>query len=204
MQDKDVIANLMVTGRLSRDGVERFSRYGEGPEVQVADLTTREERESGIYVNGYTTARNGRGAIQLDRGLIDALENATTQEELDAAALALTSTLLHETAHHGPIEEADAFNSNAAITVGPYRRTLDPSGNYENFSFDGTVFGTTAEEGDALEVGVYYLRTDLDPADVNRLDKQGPGALDDMTRIRQANQGSGALPNLSIDDDDGQ
>ncbi len=201
MSDKDVEANLMVTGRLSREGVQRFSKYGYGPVVEVAQLTTAADREAGTYVNGYTTARNGRGAIQLDQGLINALENTTSQEELDAAALAVTSTLLHETAHHGPIEESDRFSLTGSMTVGPYKRSLDASGNFENFSFNGEVFGTTREEGDALEVGVYYLRSDIDSDQVNQLNKQGPNSVQDMTRLRQANQGNGALRNMNIENE---
>ena len=151
LSQEEIRSGLKVIGNFSDGQIEELATYGEGLFIELKQLDNDKiDHPQGMEVNGYTPEVWG-GRIQIDETLAFQLEQATTPEEEQAALLAIVSTILHETVHHGGgMSNPENFSS------GKFSERIDPYYGESTYFYNGVEVGDDGERGNAFGNAIWY------------------------------------------------
>ncbi len=115
LQDENLKFHLMKLGKFSEEDLICLSEYGEGPEIRITGYPGDNAKQSLIgYAGGAYII--GTNIIELNTTLIEQL-NSANPDEVQAAMLAVISTLIHESVHYGRYMKIDPNNEYRSSTA---------------------------------------------------------------------------------------
>jgi RHS repeat-associated protein len=167
---RDALKNI---GSFSDEQIDNLATFGEGLEITLNPLTSESDRAEGLEQNGFVAGSD----VYIDSHLADQLENASSQEETQAALLGIVSTILHETTHVGLNSNSVPRNRSSRETQnGEFNRTFDSRTDVYTYYRNGVEIGTSNETGYAFERGIW----DRNLGEQTR--KQGAGGRTQQTQ----------------------